>query len=85
MVDFMMEQTDKELMRDADYIRFTLNITELNKRIVATNYSISDELLKLTFNESLMVLNTSRPANYSCFIDVYCDVKTFEVFEYPLA
>jgi hypothetical protein len=77
MIDNILEPVDVVMLRDADYLSFAFNITELIGMIESRNYSISKELIYQSFESSVFNMNYSIPTNYSCHIDVNCEDREY--------
>jgi hypothetical protein len=60
------------ILRYADFIRFGVNFTTLTNNIVARNYSLSPEIIHETFGTTLIRINATIPANFTCHQSMDC-------------
>jgi hypothetical protein len=68
-------------MKNADFIRFGLNLTEIDTKMNDRGYKISSDFVNETFETSIVRIKTHRPTNYTCFIDKNCNDFTEDEYE----
>jgi hypothetical protein len=66
-------QLPVDLLRDADFIRFRFNLSELTEKIEARNYSVPAYFVEEAFETTMVIFKVSAPANFSCHQDPDCD------------
>lgn len=85
LVQYIVERNETivpvEFLRDADFIRWGFNFTELIAAISTRNYSLSPEIIHETFGTTLVNIQATIPTNYSCH---QIDCGSLQTLDYQL-